>query len=126
MTSPRADDIFANSATFKSWWPPGFGGIPPQTPPAQTLGRPAPSSIFGAPLREALKYTTVPISLAKENGEQYIWGYVPALVAKTGLFLKQNGTDVEGVFRITGSEKRMRELQDIFDSAPNVRALGNS
>ena len=51
---------------------------------------------------------------------------MPALVAKTGLFLKQNGTDVEGVFRITGSEKRMRDLQDIFDSAPNVRAMDNS
>ena len=67
------------------------------------------------------QYTTVPISLAKENGEQYVWGYVPALVAKTGLFLKQNGVEVEGVFRVGGSEKRMRELQDIFNTPPNVR-----
>ena len=42
-------------------------------------------------------------------------------MAKTGLFLKQNGVEVEGVFRVGGSEKRMRELQDIFNTPPNVR-----
>lgn len=30
-------------------------------------------------------------------------------------------TETEGVFRVGGSEKRMRELQDVFDTPPNVR-----
>jgi GTPase-activating protein SAC7 len=45
-------------------------------------------------------------------------GYVPIVVAKCGLFLKDNGTETEGVFRVSGSAKRMKELQTIFDSPP--------
>ena len=65
------------------------------------------------------------------------------MVAKCGLFLKQKGecickasskssqlradadvscataTTVEGVFRISGSTRRMKELQDIFDRPPS-------
>ncbi|ELU37030.1 rho GTPase-activating protein [Rhizoctonia solani AG-1 IA] len=36
----------------------------------------------------------------------------------SGLFLKENATEVEGVFRINGSNKRMRDLQSIFESPP--------
>lgn len=87
--------------------------------------------MFGAPLPEALKQSSVAISLINQDGEQYVWGYVPAVVAKIGLFLKQHGTlcprvrprshpatDVEGVFRINGSEKRMKELCTQFDTPP--------
>lgn len=41
------------------------------------------------------------------------------MVAKCGLFLKQKATTVEGVFRISGSTRRMKELQDIFDRPPS-------
>ncbi|PWN33008.1 RhoGAP-domain-containing protein [Meira miltonrushii] len=76
------------------------------------------NAVFGEPLRKSLKYASVAISMAGEDGKQYVWGYVPIIVAKTGLFLKENATEVEGVFRIAGSQKRMRELQEIFDTAP--------
>ncbi|KAL9936874.1 hypothetical protein V8E36_004109 [Tilletia maclaganii] len=77
-----------------------------------------PGGVFGVPLRTSLKYASVAISMAAEDGKEYVWGYIPVIVAKVGLYLKENATQVEGVFRIAGSQKRMKELQDIFDSPP--------
>jgi hypothetical protein len=77
--------------------------------------------------------------LIDENGKSYIYGYVPIVVAKCGVFLKEKGvfipsvlgvlrqdvltlmfdgvaTGVEGIFRLSGSEKRIKELKTIFDS----------
>ena len=51
---------------------------------------------------------------------------IPIVVAKCGLYLKDNATEVEGVFRISGSAKRMRDLQEIFDTGPKVCLLGLS
>ncbi|KAI8461167.1 Rho GTPase activation protein [Phakopsora pachyrhizi] len=48
----------------------------------------------------------------------YIYGFIPVVVAKCGLYLKENGTTVEGIFRISGSTKRMKELQRLFDEPP--------
>ena len=130
MASPRADDASSNSGGFKTWWPSlGTRAISPQRPEV-SLNSPSSGSIFGQPLHHVLKCSSVPIRLADVNGEPYIWGYIPAVVAKTGLYLKQHGMlgdfnrsglNVEGVFRVGGSEKRVRELQDIFDTPPNVR-----
>lgn len=44
---------------------------------------------------------------------------VPIIVGRCGAYLK-NKTDVEGVFRVSGSAKRMRELQAVFEEAPKV------
>ncbi|PWY99434.1 Rho GTPase activation protein [Testicularia cyperi] len=76
------------------------------------------SKVFGVPLRQSLKYASVAISIAGDDGQQYVWGYVPVIVAKVGLYLKENATEVEGVFRIAGSQKRMKELQETFDTPP--------
>ena len=62
------------------------------------------------------------------------------IIASSGLFLKENGrcfpirrhllfytdplitaTETEGVFRVSGSNKRMRELQAAFEAPPRVR-----
>lgn len=89
--------------------------------------------IFGVPLRQSITYANVAISLVDENGESYIYGYVPIVVAKCGVFLKEKGrhsrgiqihddtnritaTNIEGIFRLSGSEKRIKELKNIFDS----------
>ncbi|CAD6978547.1 unnamed protein product [Tilletia controversa] len=85
-------------------------------PAGSGMGKPG--GVFGVPLRTSLKYASVAISMAAEDGQEYIWGYIPVVVAKVGLFLKENATQVEGVFRIAGSQKRMKELQDVFDSPP--------
>ncbi|KAJ3796807.1 Rho GTPase activation protein [Lentinula aff. detonsa] len=76
------------------------------------------NTVFGKPLKESLKYASVQISTANANGELYVWGYIPVVVAKCGLYLKENATEVEGTFRVNGSAKRMRELQTIFETPP--------
>ncbi|KAK8163781.1 hypothetical protein IWX90DRAFT_415608 [Phyllosticta citrichinensis] len=75
-----------------------------------------PKGIFGVPLQESIKYANVAISLFNEQGESYIYGYVPIVVAKCGVFLKEKAVDVEGIFRLSGSEKRIKELREAFNS----------
>ncbi|KAI1425996.1 RhoGAP-domain-containing protein [Xylaria sp. FL1777] len=80
--------------------------------PSQTR----PQGIFGVPLRQSITYANVAISLIDENGQSYIYGYVPIVVAKCGVYLKEKATSVEGIFRLNGSEKRIKELKIQFDS----------
>ena len=47
--------------------------------------------IFGVPLADSIRYANVAISLQNENGESFIYGYVPIVVAKCGVFLKEKG-----------------------------------
>ena len=47
--------------------------------------------IFGVPLAESILYANVAISLTNEQGESFIYGYVPIVVAKCGVFLKEKG-----------------------------------
>ncbi|ESA43297.1 rho GTPase activator [Neurospora crassa OR74A] len=98
---------------LKSWWK-GFK-LPSKHQEAHVVAEP-PKGIFGVPLRDSIKYANVAISLVDENGKSYIYGYVPIVVAKCGVFLKEKATDVEGIFRLSGSEKRIKELKHIFDS----------
>ncbi|KAH9957452.1 Rho GTPase activation protein, partial [Russula dissimulans] len=74
--------------------------------------------VFGRPLKESVRYASVQISTADSNGRLYVWGYIPVVVAKCGLFLKESATEVEGTFRVSGSNKRMRDLQSIFETPP--------
>ncbi|KIV97581.1 hypothetical protein PV10_01313 [Exophiala mesophila] len=75
-----------------------------------------PSGIFGVPLAESIRYANVAISLQNDEGQSFIYGYVPIVVAKCGVFLKEKATDVEGIFRLSGSAKRIKDLQTIFNS----------
>jgi hypothetical protein len=68
------------------------------------------------PLRQSITYANVAISLVDEQGQSYIYGYVPIVVAKCGVFLKEKATGIEGIFRLSGSEKRIKELKTAFDS----------
>ena len=40
------------------------------------------SVVFGKPLKDSLAYASVQISTANANGELYVWGYIPVVVAK--------------------------------------------
>ncbi|KAI1085809.1 RhoGAP-domain-containing protein [Whalleya microplaca] len=82
----------------------------------QDTQEPRPRGIFGVPLRQSITYANVAISLVDENGKSYIYGYVPIVVAKCGVFLKEKATSIEGIFRLSGSEKRIKELKMQFDS----------
>jgi hypothetical protein len=61
---------------------------------ANTVPRAEPEhrGIFGVPLIVSIPYANVAISLFHETGESYIYGYVPIVVAKCGVYLKEKGT----------------------------------
>ncbi|KAK5070363.1 GTPase activating protein (GAP) for Rho1p [Lithohypha guttulata] len=96
---------------LKSWWT-KFGR---KKDKSEDQG-PADRGIFGIPLSESIRYANVAISLSNEQGESFIYGYVPIVVAKCGVFLKEKATDVEGIFRLSGSAKRIKDLQIVFNS----------
>lgn len=50
-----------------------------------------PTGIFGVPLKNSITYANVAISLTNAQGESYVYGYVPIVVAKCGVFLKEKG-----------------------------------
>ncbi len=56
-----------------------------------TVSEHRPQGIFGVPLRQSITYANVAISLVDEDGKSYIYGYVPIVVAKCGVFLKERG-----------------------------------
>jgi hypothetical protein len=51
----------------------------------------APTGIFGVPLQVSIKYANVAISLTDSEGKSFTYGYVPIVVAKCGVFLKEKG-----------------------------------
>ncbi|EZF29652.1 rho-GTPase-activating protein [Trichophyton mentagrophytes] len=95
-----------------SWW----RQFKRSTKKDAVLAPQAPSGIFGIPLNVSIKYANVAISLTGDDGKSFIYGYVPIVVAKCGVFLKEKATDVEGIFRLSGSAKRIKDLQEIFNS----------
>ncbi|KAJ2977041.1 hypothetical protein NUW58_g7929 [Xylaria curta] len=99
-------------ADLKSWWK-KFQVQPARHHETRDT---RPQGIFGVPLRQSITYANVAISLIDEHGQSYIYGYVPIVVAKCGVYLKEKATSVEGIFRLNGSEKRIKDLKMQFDS----------
>ena len=58
---------------------------------AKYFKAPGHQGIFGVPLRESITYANVAISLVDSEGKSYIYGYVPIVVAKCGVYLKEKG-----------------------------------
>ena len=56
--------------------------------------------IFGVPLQESIRYANVAISLTDANGKSSIYGYVPIVVAKCGVFLKEKGQSMSPDVRV--------------------------
>ncbi|KAI0180143.1 RhoGAP-domain-containing protein [Hypoxylon sp. FL1284] len=117
MTTPQQPPPPTNPASppsrrdLKSWWK-AFQTRARHQESQDTQ----PKGIFGVPLRQSITYANVAISLVDENGKSYIYGYVPIVVAKCGVFLKDKATGIEGIFRLSGSEKRIKELKTQFNS----------
>ena len=59
---------------------------------------PEPQGIFGVPLQTSVRYANVAISLTDPQGSSYIYGYVPIVVAKCGVYLKEKGTGLAQVW----------------------------
>ncbi|KAG9238834.1 hypothetical protein BJ875DRAFT_4968 [Amylocarpus encephaloides] len=117
FANPQPAPLAASPPTkqnLKSWW----AGFRKETKKHDQQGDKADQApgIFGVPLRQSITYANVAISLVDAEGRSYIYGYVPIVVAKCGVYLKEKATNVEGIFRLSGSEKRIKELKTIFDS----------
>ncbi|OJJ42836.1 hypothetical protein ASPZODRAFT_155085 [Penicilliopsis zonata CBS 506.65] len=113
--TPARHEAIATSPPSKrdlaSWWRQFKRNTRKEEPEVEVA-----RGIFGVPLNVSIKYANVAISLTNDNGGSFIYGYVPIVVAKCGVFLKEKATDVEGIFRLNGSAKRIKDLQEIFDS----------
>jgi hypothetical protein len=136
--------------SLRSWWskftskasPPNRTSASLMTPSSSSTGALAgnPDGVFGVSLARSLRYASVAISMMGTDGKARIYGFVPIIVAKCGLFLKDNGafiprlglllvslfssrygnvaTTTQGIFRVSGSSKRINDLMKIFDSPP--------
>ena len=78
-TSPAKNSLTA-------WWK-QFTGKQPNSGKNKDVQK----GIFGVPLEESIKYAYVAISVTNKDGESYIYGYIPIVVAKCGVFLKEKG-----------------------------------
>lgn len=83
------------------------------------------SKYFGVPLLDAISQALAKISILgatappKSSARDVLhYGRIPIVVAKCGVYLKKNGLTVEGIFRVGGASKRIKELQLIFNSPP--------
>jgi len=105
-----------SKASLKAWWKQFTAKSAKRESEVKGKGT---KGIFGVRLSEGIEYASVPICMAGADGQQYVYGYIPTIVAKCGMFLKEQATTTEGIFRLSGSAKRIKELQTIFDSPPS-------
>lgn len=78
------------------------------------------SKYFGVSLDDAIEQASAKISILvdEETNEVLQYGKIPIVVAKCGIYIKKTGLTVEGIFRVGGSSKRLKELQSIFNTPP--------
>ncbi|KAG0270806.1 hypothetical protein BGZ95_001506 [Linnemannia exigua] len=92
--------------SFKKWWKNITGT------------KAAKVGLFHIDLVDSIQYAGVPVNVTI-NGKTRCQGYIPTIVNKCGWFLKEQATQTRGIFRVSGSAKRVSELQIIFDTPPN-------
>ncbi|KAK5676340.1 GTPase activating protein (GAP) for Rho1p [Elasticomyces elasticus] len=78
----------------------------------------AENRIFGVALETSIRYANVAISLYDDQGKSYIYGYIPIVLAKCTVFLKEEAVEVEDIFATAGSPKKIKDLTEIFDTPP--------
>jgi hypothetical protein len=78
--------VTSPAKVLKSWWARRI-----TLPQANAGSVDIPAAIFGVPLRQSITYANVAISLADAEGRSYIYGYLPIVVAKIGVYLKAKG-----------------------------------
>lgn len=78
--------------------------------------------VFGVSLSESLSVASAEVIV---QSELVSFGRIPVVVAKCGAYLKANGLETSGIFRIAGNSKRVKELQYIFSSPPDYGSKFN-
>ncbi|KAF9426308.1 hypothetical protein BGZ94_006696 [Podila epigama] len=92
--------------SFKKWWKNITGT------------KTAKEGLFHVDLVDSIVYAGVPVQYTL-NGKTRCQGYIPTIVSKCGWLLKEQAIKTKGIFRVSGSAKRVSELQLIFDTPPN-------
>lgn len=72
--------------------------------------------VFGILLVDSIKYAHSSISYIDDVTETQCFGVIPTIIAKCGSFLKEEAMTTEGIFRVSGSSRRIRMLQSTFDT----------
>lgn len=75
--------------------------------------------VFGVALSDSLSVASAEVIV---QSELVSFGRIPIVVAKCGAFLKSNGLETSGIFRIAGNSKRIKELQYVFSHGPDYGA----
>ncbi|RKP37666.1 Rho GTPase activation protein, partial [Dimargaris cristalligena] len=75
--------------------------------------------VFGVPLSQSLQYAG---SLVDIKAPGLTRACLPMLITICGQFLSDNGTNTVGIFRVSGSLRRIQEIHQSFDSAPEYGA----
>ncbi|KAI9314327.1 Rho GTPase activation protein [Dichotomocladium elegans] len=78
--------------------------------------------VFGLPLSESILYAHSTISYIDNTKGNVCYGIIPTIIAKCGSFLKDHGLMVEGIFRMSGSARRIATLQSIFNESEDYGA----
>lgn len=77
------------------------------------------NEVFGVPLDKSIAVAESLISVPSDDPGDFIrYGKIPLLVGKCGSYLKEKGLGVEGIFRVAGSSRRVKELQYVFSTPP--------
>ncbi|KAI7901869.1 Rho GTPase activation protein [Cokeromyces recurvatus] len=107
------DTESSKDTPIKSWW----RKVTHNSNNKPTSSQKQEDQIFGVPLQDSLRCARAAIAYV-DNDIQYV-GFIPVIVAKCGSFLKDQGLYTEGVFRMSGSAKRIGQLQHIFNTPPD-------
>ncbi|OZJ03423.1 hypothetical protein BZG36_03582, partial [Bifiguratus adelaidae] len=120
---------------FKSWWRKLLDGGRGK---GDKAGKTEPR-VFEVALTESIQLASIPVSYVDDTTGQQCYGFVPIIVGKCGSFLKDQGgfeamsaapnltahspgIYTEGIFRLSGSAKRIAQLQTIFNTPPHYGA----
>ncbi|CEG77300.1 hypothetical protein RMATCC62417_12080 [Rhizopus microsporus] len=80
--------------------------------------------VFGVPLNTSIEYAKTTVGYIDEDGVKHSKaGSIPIVVAKCGSFLKKNGLETEGIFRVSGNMKRVNALEFQFDQGASHYGL---
>ncbi|KAJ8659590.1 hypothetical protein O0I10_004568 [Lichtheimia ornata] len=107
---------------IRAWWKKVASNPKPNNASDNTTDSSNGHRVFGIPLTESIRYAHSSISYVDASSGMSCYGIIPTVVAKCGAFLKEQGLMVEGVFRISGSSKRIGMLQTVFDESEDFGA----
>ena len=65
------------------------------------------TGIFGISLNTSIQYAYVNISITNESGDSEVYGRIPVIVAKCGIYLKEKGNKLLLKMSMINKQRRM-------------------